>query len=52
VGRNALLQLPFAATLLVPLVPAQCLGRYFVCMCVNAGMWFERFIIIVGRIAS
>ncbi|MGI9086649.1 MAG: NrfD/PsrC family molybdoenzyme membrane anchor subunit [Chthoniobacterales bacterium] len=21
---------------------------YFVCMCVNAGMWFERFIIIVG----
>ncbi|HEX3818076.1 MAG TPA: NrfD/PsrC family molybdoenzyme membrane anchor subunit [Chthoniobacterales bacterium] len=23
---------------------------YFVCMCVNAGMWFERFIIIVGGI--
>ena len=21
---------------------------FFVCMCVNAGMWFERFIIIVG----
>ena len=21
---------------------------YFVCMCVNAGMWFERFVIIVG----
>jgi molybdopterin-containing oxidoreductase family membrane subunit len=21
---------------------------YFVCMCVNAGMWYERFIIIVG----
>jgi molybdopterin-containing oxidoreductase family membrane subunit len=25
---------------------------YFVCMCVNAGMWFERFIIIVGGLKT
>jgi len=25
---------------------------YFVCMCVNAGMWFERFVIIVTSLAQ
>ena len=38
----------FAAGLLVQKVPANLLVVYFVSMCVNIGMWFERFVIIVA----
>ena len=39
----------FAAALLVQAGAGTTSSSFiFVCMCVNAGMWFERFIIIVG----
>src|SRR5207248_11433078 len=36
---------------LFPLLPPNRIVVFFVAMCVNAGMWFERFIIIAGGLA-